>query len=860
MSDVTPWNDVVACTIVSKNYLALARTLARSYREHHPGGRFLALLVDRVDGRFDPSREPFELVEIEALGIPDFARFAFRHTMRELNSAVKARFLRRLLDQEGARKVLYFDPDVLVLRELAPLAALLDRHAIVLTPHLTSPYEDTLSPTEAHILQRGAYNLGFIGVAAGETTDSFLRWWAARLDEQCEVAPRKGLYLDQKWVDLVPALYEDVAILRDPGFNVAYWNLHERVLQVDGDAWTVNGRPCYFFHFSGFDPWDPWRISTRQTRFSMAGVGSAAAALFQRYRDLVLAAGHEEARAWPYAYGAFSNGVRIPDLARRIYRALEDDAHRFGDPFDSERRPSFFDWLCGGVDGRAIWAGSMSRLWYEIYQQQPELQLRFPDVLGADRDAFRRWIVAHGALEHGIDQAFVPPDVVGLSPSEGPFQRRARFYLNATRRMPPLTKRWAKRTLERHPWVLRAARTVRDQMWPREPRPVLRPTRREPGTAATLWPGAHVGVNVVGYFNSEKGLGEAARATVRALRAAEVGVTLNNVFDFGSENKESTSWRFSGLNPHPVNLIHVNVDQITLFMESRDEAYFGGRVNVGFWFWELSTFPDEWRSRFRRLDEIWAATAFTQDAIARVSPVPVVRMPVAIAPKPESSLSRERSRFGLPDDAFVFLFVFDLHSQLERKNPLALIEAFRLAFGDRDDVVLVLKSSHSHDAATGPESIQVQQAAARAKNVTVIDRVLARDDLDLLLATADCYASLHRSEGFGLPIAESMSRGTPVIVTGYSGNMDFTTPANSFLVKYRLIELERDHGPYRKGSVWADPDREHAAELMRHVVEHPEAAREVGRCGRQHIERFHAPRRVGELMRDRLALLLDGKT
>ncbi len=226
-----------------------------------------------------------------------------------------------------------------------------------------------------------------------------------------------------------------------------------------------------------------------------------------------------------------------------------------------------------------------------------------------------------------------------------------------------------------------------------------------------------------------------------------------------------------------------------------------------------------------------------------------------MAIEPKAAAAVERSRFGLPEGAFVFLFVFDFHSYLERKNPRALIEAFRLAFGDRDDVVLVLKSAHAIDLDTGAPITQVQEEAARLKNVRVLDTVLAREDLDALFATADCYASLHRSEGFGLPIAESMSRGTPVIVTAYSGNMDFTTPTNSLLVKYRLVEIERDHGPYRKGNLWADPDLEHAAELMRWVVEHPEAARDIGRHGREHIERFHAPRVVGELMRDRLVCL-----
>lgn len=845
--------DLIACTIASKSSLSLARTLADSYRRHHPNAPFVVLLLDRIDGCFDPAREAFEIVEVETLGIPDFRRLSFQCDVAELTTAVKPYFLARLLAR-GYRKVLCFDVDVLVLSGLGRLAELLDRHAIVVTPRLMAPYEDTLSPTEIDVLRAGVLDPGFIGLVATGTTDRFLRWWSERFSAVWRTAPETGPVLEQRWLDLVPALYDDVYILRDPSFNVGYWNLHERRVEADGDQITVAGRPCRFFHFSGFDPLDLSRASSNQTRFSMEGIGGAAA-LFRRYRDLLLAHGHDETRAWQYAFGTFANGVRIPDIARRMYCALGDEARRFGDPFDTRRRPSFFHWLRRGVDGPSL-VGAVPRLWYEIYHQQPTLQLLYPDVLGRDRDAFRRWIVERGASEHHVDPALVPSDVVGRPVSGGPLRRGARGVLNAVLRLEAMTKQSAKEALRAHPVAFTTVKRFRDRV---QPRPVTGRVSSEPGAAVQVWPGEGLGVNVAGYFNSEKGVGEAARSTVSALRAAGVPVTLNNVLDYGSANRESTGWAFSERNPHPINLVHVNVDRVAAFVAERGEAYFRRRVNVGFWFWELSTFPDDWRPRFHRLDEIWVATAFTQEAVARVSPVPVVRIPVAIEPKPEHVARRDRARFSLPEDAFVFLFVFDFHSQLERKNPLALVEAFRLAFGDRDDVVLVLKSTHATDVRTGEQIQQVHEAATRAKNIVVMDTVLAREELDALLDAADCYASLHRSEGFGLPIAECMSRGTPVIVTAYSGNMDFTTTANSFLVKYRLVEVERDHGPYRKGSLWADPDCEHAAELMRYVVDHPNVARDTGRRGREDIERFHHPHRVGDLMKDRLGRLLVDK-
>jgi glycosyltransferase involved in cell wall biosynthesis len=151
-----------------------------------------------------------------------------------------------------------------------------------------------------------------------------------------------------------------------------------------------------------------------------------------------------------------------------------------------------------------------------------------------------------------------------------------------------------------------------------------------------------------------------------------------------------------------------------------------------------------------------------------------------------------------------------------------------------------------------PAELKALKAACINSNVRILDRVLNRPQLNALLSVSDCFASLHRSEGFGIPIAEAMVLEKPVIVTSYSGNMDFTTPANSFLVKYKLVEIDRDYGPYRKGCVWAEPDLEHAAEFMRYVYENRAKAREVGQRAKQDILEFFHPRVVSRQIRDRL--------
>ena len=383
----------------------------------------------------------------------------------------------------------------------------------------------------------------------------------------------------------------------------------------------------------------------------------------------------------------------------------------------------------------------------------------------------------------------------------------------------------------------------------------------ETGEKRMAMPAKVLGVNVAGYLESEKGVGEAARASARALNAVLIPYVLNNVTDSGSWNRERPSSNYSEANPHPINLVHVNADQVPIVASQRGDAYFRGRYNIGYWFWELSHFPEEWRSSFDYFDEVWVGSNFVLDAISRVSPIPVVRMPLALRERTDSVGRGDRSNLGLSAESFVFVFMFDFHSFIARKNPLGLIEAFKMAFSDKDDVWLILKSAHSNTNAADFEAVKAATAGAKIK---LIDAILSEGETTALLSACDCYVSLHRSEGFGLPIAEAMSLGKPVIVTAYSGNMDFTTPSNSLLVKYSLVELDRDYGPYKKGSVWADPNLDHAADQMRYAYEHRDASNAVGRRAREDVLQLFHPRVVGRQMHDRLQRVIsrtkDGRT
>ncbi len=290
---------VQAFTIIAKNYVPFARVLARSFLTHHPGSRFSVFVVDEWSGFIKPSTEAFELLGPEDVPIPEFDAMARRYDVLELSTAVKPWILQHLLQDPDAGSVLYLDPDIKIYDSLDELGQLCASHGIVLIPHLTRPIpRDGRRPSELDILVSGTYNLGFLGMSHTEQTDDFLHWWSERLETDCFVDPNRGFFVDQRWIDLLPGML-DVAILRDPGYDVAYWNLHYRDISRSASGYSVNGSPLRFFHFTGYDPFAPHRLSRHQNRIQLKK-RPVIAELCDEYRRDLLEAGYEEARAWPY--------------------------------------------------------------------------------------------------------------------------------------------------------------------------------------------------------------------------------------------------------------------------------------------------------------------------------------------------------------------------------------------------------------------------------------------------------------------------------------------------------------------------------------------------------------------------------
>jgi hypothetical protein len=395
---------LAAVTIICRNYLAQARVFAKSFLAQEPGCRLYLLVVDRLP----PDTEvgfPATVIDPAELDIPDFYELCFKYGVVELSTAVKPYLLSRLMEHYGEDEVVYFDPDILVLRRLPELRRALDRGNIVLTPHTMRPAPvDGKRPTDQDIMISGAYNLGFIALRRSPDTSDLLAWWQERLHDGCRIDVANGLFTDQRWIDLAPSLFPSTYILRDPAYNVAFWNLHERTLSRDRDVFLVNGEPAAFCHISGFDPQKPRKLSKHQSRTEVIP-GTALAELLERYVDLLRENGYDDVHEWEYGYDRFDNGLRAHPLLRQIYLNLSREERRaFGDPFATGGADSFFEWAT-----RPTRNGGLSRFLQALYRVRYDLPASFPTARtpGRDRTAYVKWARRWGSAEMKFDPRLV---------------------------------------------------------------------------------------------------------------------------------------------------------------------------------------------------------------------------------------------------------------------------------------------------------------------------------------------------------------------------------------------------------------------------------------------------------------------
>jgi Glycosyl transferases group 1 len=362
----------------------------------------------------------------------------------------------------------------------------------------------------------------------------------------------------------------------------------------------------------------------------------------------------------------------------------------------------------------------------------------------------------------------------------------------------------------------------------------------------------------MGFLRNTLGLAEAARLYVEALSGGGLPVSTTAISAdlpvdpaTGKTVKRTDQpYEDRRAAAAPVfNLACMNGDHLTHLVRAAGEQILGGRPTIGHWAWETDVVPPSWFEGFKYVEEIWVNSTFVAENLGRVAPVPVVVVPQAVVVPEPAGVELPVAR----DGRFTFLFMLDFFSTLRRKNALGLVDAFTRAFRPGEGPRLLLKTINAQFRRQ--ERDELSSRIADRPDIELIDGVLDPLQKTALVARADCYVSLHRSEGFGLTLAESMALGTPVIATGYSGNMDFTTPQNSYLVDWTPTLVGPDCDIYPHDGRWAEPDLDHAAELMRRVWARQDEARAKAERARVDIERLYAPRVVGRVARARLELL-----
>ena len=359
------------------------------------------------------------------------------------------------------------------------------------------------------------------------------------------------------------------------------------------------------------------------------------------------------------------------------------------------------------------------------------------------------------------------------------------------------------------------------------------------------------GVNVYGYVFAEHGVGEVARGMVEVVRSAGLDYAVIPYTRTGSRQ----AVRFDDLGAvearYDVNLLCINADALPELVDHFGPAILEGRYNIGMWAWEVDDMPASMASSARFLDEIWGCSRFTAAAIARAVMVPVFALAPPLVPRDPTDTAAIRR-----GDDFVFLVCFDYFSILERKNPLAAVAAFERAFPAGSGARLLVKTING--GVVRSEHARLLAAAARHPDVQVVDGYLSPAEQRALLGNCDAFVSLHRAEGFGFMLAEAMSFGKPVIATAFSGNLDFMTDRNSYLVGYDLVRVPAGCEPYPRTSLWAEPRVDEAAAAMRRVFDHREESARKGELARHDIAVLHSPAARTGFVRERFAAIRRG--
>lgn len=763
----------VGCLIVTcVRAVAEAQRAEQTFRQHHPEALVRVVVVDDRFGEACRGKQHWQGLRSEDR---ELARLMMSHDPVVVQRAVVPSVALATMAELGVGQLLSIPDDSETLRPF-PLDALRNVEGLhVFRVRQSDPPSDGRLPDQRNEIESGTVDQRcfLVGGPAGQNV---LREWAAKLARNPLENSDHFDAVDTNWLDVFALRLDDVFV--HPPCVGSYRNADELPL----DKATV-------FRFPAFRVDRPWILSTFGGEWPRIVLSDHPELEdLVRTRTAAIALFSSSTPGLQDPYGRLPNGHSVDSIMRSLYRselvaALREGQPEPPNPFVVGEAQRFSAWLAEAVDG------PLSRYLVALRRSRPDIGALFAN----DPDAYILW-----ARRDAVRLGMWAPNAPGSSTD--------------------LTRRSGDAGIDA------GVDAVGDVSGASTMQTEIR------GGVANA-----SGVNVVGLLSAQLGIGESGRLTLHTLRDSKVPFSIVDHDATVSKRDSSLLSKFverpTGF-PFDVDLLLVNADQTEQTLASLGRGGRRERPTIGLWAWEVQQFPERMHSAFAFVDEVWAMSDFARDALqgaasrhgVGVHTFPMRLPEVTAAADPRQSVE-VLAGLGLKRGVPFFTFAFDYFSVAERKQPWAVVEAFRRAFPHErpNGPCLVLKSINHEYRRTDRE--RLLYAIGGRSDVIVIERYLPAAERDALIRGAAAYVSLHRAEGFGLTLAEAMSVGTPTISTGWSGNMQFMNDSNSFLVPCQLIDISADTPVYAGLGQWADPDLDVAAQLMQRVLEDPVEAR-----------------------------------
>ena len=784
-------------TICSKNYLARALCLYNSIKSFNPNVKFSLFLSDIIEykdlGIIFDSANIFYLDDL--FNLNDISKITSKYDITELNTAIKATCFKKLM-AIGCDRVLYLDPDIEVFDELDELNDLLRFHDAIVTPHINSQYLDDFRPTDLDIITSGTYNFGFLALNNTEQVIGFLNWWETKLLNFCYSDIPNGLFVDQKFGELITSFIQKTYILHDVSYNVAYWNLHERRVSKTKN-YSINGKPLKFFHFSGLSN-QIEEVSRHQNRIRIEK-NSTIYRLFEDYKKKCRDLDSLFLQSTESGFNYFHNGNEILAI-HRVAMRLTDQALQV----DEEARLVYHTRTF--YSKRDIVINVSTNLQIKLNCEpilaaalkiRGDLVAYFP-ITNTYPHELKSWFVAGGFKEFGLTHHGFE------SEANQPKSNKIRSLYVLLAYNPSFREfatKWVPKSIlsrVKNHFFFKLGKEGSDHS-SLESAVIKYNERFESLTLEESLP--KLNIKYVGYFDYPTGLGKAARDMAKHFyeRGKLSDIQKLNILD--KKATEDFHLNRSG-NEIDATICHCNFDMLRL--EELQFTWQGKRLL--YCVWELPFFPRHWLNLISSLDGILVPSKFVASNLYRSYGIKSFVLPHVITTSlpGDTVVSNTKKKYGLKSGDINILISCDLDSFVARKNPEAAIYAALGAINKlRHIPIKVIVKFHGSTAPAFLKKFEVMNL----HNFVFISDNMTDPEYSSIKVISDIYISLHRSEGFGLNIAEMIDLGKYVVTTGYSGNLDFCSLPNVELVKYKLVTVKNDEYPYSGyGQYWAEPD------------------------------------------------------